>query len=55
MINAMTIIIIILILFFELNSAICISRVTLTLELVLMDIFSSGVLKDIASHQKHSS
>lgn len=48
-------IITILILFFELNSIICISRIKLKLELILMDIFSSGVLKDIASHQKHSS
>lgn len=49
------VVMIILILFFELNSVMYISRIKLMSEWIFMDVFSSGVLKDIASHQKHSS
>lgn len=55
MISTMIItIIIILVLFFELNSIISVSRIKPKSKLISMNFLVQGFLKDIASHQKHS-
>lgn len=49
------IIIIILVLFFGINTIISVSRIKLNSGLIFMDFFLvQGVLKGIASHQRHS-